>query len=127
MLTPYTEQELTYSGITVQALQVQPVNGRANVFTTHWQQSDVNLSKGMDFVDRGDVFARFTHLQHVPYTMSIQVNNDSGVAKLGMFRVFLSSKFDERGAPWAYNDQRRMMIEMDKFVAQSNFLALTCL
>lgn len=80
-LTPYTEQQLNYQGIRIQGIQVQPVNGRTNIFNTFWQESDVNLSKGMDFVPRGDVFARFTHLQHIPYTITISVNNDSGAQR----------------------------------------------
>lgn len=56
-------------------------------------------------------------MQHVPYTMTIQVNNDSGAQRLGMVRIFMGPKFDERGAGWLYKDQRRMMIELDKFVA----------
>lgn len=57
-LPPYTTDQLNYPGITVQAIQVAAENGRPNVINTHWQQSDLNLSKGMDFVPRGDVFAR---------------------------------------------------------------------
>lgn len=82
----------------------------------------MNLAKGMDFVPRGDVFARFTHLQHVPYTISIQVNNDSGAQRLGMVRIFLSPKFDERGSGFLFRDQRLMMIELDKFVAACEFI-----
>lgn len=59
---------------------------------------------------------RFTHLQHVPYIITLQVNNDSGVQRLGMVRVFLSPKFDERGSQFLFRDQRSMMIELDKFV-----------
>lgn len=62
-------------------------------------------------------FLRFTHLQHVPYTISIQVNNDSGAQRLGMVRVFLAPKFDDRGSAYLFKDQRLMMIELDKFVA----------
>lgn len=43
----------------------------------------------MDFVERGDIFARFTHLQHIPYTITIQVNNDSGAQRLN-FRNIIS-------------------------------------
>jgi hypothetical protein len=116
-LAPYTDQQLNYPGITVTALQLQPDNGRTNVFNTFWQQSDVNLAKGMDFVPRGDVFARFTHLQHVPYSINIQVNNDSGAPRLGMVRVFLAPKTDERGGQMSFREQRRFMVEIDKFVA----------
>lgn len=60
---------------------------------------------------------RFTHLQHVPFTIQIQVNNDSGAQRLGMVRIFLAPKFDERGQGMLFKDQRLMMIELDKFVA----------
>lgn len=116
-LPPYTAQQLTYPGITINAVQIQSEGARPNIINTHWQQSDLNLAKGMDFIPRGDVFARFTHLQHVPYTISIQVNNDSGAQRLGMVRIFYSPKTDERGQAWLFRDQRRMMVELDKFVA----------
>jgi hypothetical protein len=56
-------------------------------------------------------------LQHIPFTINIQVNNDSGAPKMGMVRVFMAPKFDERGQQMLFRDQRRLMIEMDKFVA----------
>jgi hypothetical protein len=58
-LTPYTAQQLTYPGIRVTAVGIQLDNGRTNQFHTFWQQSDINLTKGMDFMPRGDVFARY--------------------------------------------------------------------
>jgi hypothetical protein len=116
-LPPYTLQQLSYPGITVASVGVQLENGRNNQFHTFWQQSDINLSKGMDFVPRGDVFARFTHLQHIPYTLNIQVNNDSGAPKLGMVRVFMAPLTDDRNQQLLFRDQRRNMVELDKFVA----------
>jgi tyrosinase len=58
-LMPYTREQLTYPGISVTALELQPDNGRTNQFSTFWQLSDVNLARGMDFVPRGDVFVRW--------------------------------------------------------------------
>ncbi|KAG5668817.1 hypothetical protein PVAND_016740 [Polypedilum vanderplanki] len=116
-LTPYTQEQLSYPGISITGIQLQPDNGRTNLISTFWQQSDINLAKGMDFVPRGDVFARFTHLQHLPYTINIQANNDSGAPRLGMVRVFIAPKFDERGQPFSFRDHRRFMVEIDKFVA----------
>ena len=57
-LSPYTTQQLTYPGVSVAAIQIAAEGGRPNVINTHWQQSDLNLYKGMDFIPRGDVFAR---------------------------------------------------------------------
>jgi tyrosinase len=116
-LPAYTTDQLTYAGVTVTGVQLQPETGRPNTINTHWQQSDINLSKGMDFVPRGDVFARFTHLQHVPYTINIQANNDSGAPRLGMVRVFLAPRVDERNQQFAFRDHRKFFVEIDKFVA----------
>jgi hypothetical protein len=45
------------------------------------------------------------------------VNNNSEKQKLGMVRVFLAPKFDEVGEVLVFNQQRLLMIELDKFVA----------
>jgi tyrosinase len=116
-LTPYTETQLNYNGITVTGVQVAPERGPVNTFQTFWQQSDVDLSRGMDFVTaRGNVTARFTHLNHTPFSYTIQVNNSGGAQRMGMVRIFMAPKTDERGNEMLFRDQRLMMIELDKFV-----------
>lgn len=67
-LPRYTVQQLEYQGITIPSVEIQVSGGPSNVFQTFWQQSDVDLSRGMDFTPRGEVNARFTHLQHNEFT-----------------------------------------------------------
>jgi hypothetical protein len=44
---------------------------------------------------------------------------------MGMVRIFMAPKKDERGLNMAFRDQRLLMIEMDKFVAAcKDFLSL---
>jgi tyrosinase len=117
-LTPYTVDELSFSGITISAMEIGNENGWPNTLKTHWQQSDINLAKGMDFVPRGDVLARFTHLQHEPFTLRMQIQNSTGTLQHGIVRVFLAPKFDERGQKLSFKDQRMMAIEIDKFQAR---------
>jgi tyrosinase len=120
-LNPYTAQQLTFPGITINSLQVQQNQGRANALNTFWQQSDVNLTRGLDFSPRGDVFARFTHLQHVPFTISLNVNNTSGSSRRGMARIFMAPKNGFNRQPMNFNEQRRVMIEIDKFIVQCKY------
>jgi hypothetical protein len=40
---------------------------------------------------------------------------------MGMVRVFLGPRADERGQGWLFRDQRLMMIEIDKFVTACKF------
>ncbi|XP_067616919.1 phenoloxidase 2-like [Eurosta solidaginis] len=119
-IPPYTLPELSYEGVSITGVQVSAEGGRPNVLNTFWQQSDVDLSRGMDFVPRGSVFARFTHLQHIPFTYTININNDGGAQRFGTVRIFLGPKTDERGQGMLFKDQRLMMIELDKFVVSLN-------
>lgn len=59
-LPPYTEKDIGYKSINVTSLQVKSVDGTdtPNILKTFWQQSDVDLSSGMDFLPRGNIYAR---------------------------------------------------------------------
>lgn len=59
-LKPYTAEHLNYPDITVSGVSVKTEGDEENgVLRTFWQQSDVNLAQGLDFLPRGNVFARF--------------------------------------------------------------------
>jgi hypothetical protein len=60
---------------------------------------------------------RVEHLNHTPYNLHVTVFNDSAVEKRGMVRVFLAPRYNEQNEMFAFNDHRRMMIELDKFSA----------
>lgn len=45
----------------------------------------------------------------------IEVSNNNGQSVTGMFRIFMAPTTDERGQPLAFEEQRRLMIELDKF------------
>ncbi|KAK9869376.1 hypothetical protein WA026_003133, partial [Henosepilachna vigintioctopunctata] len=110
----YPVEQLAYQGVTVTNIVVFTQQAPPNQLNTSWQQSDVDLSRGMDFQPRGPVFVRFTHLQHEPFTYEITVNNQ-GNDRMGTCRIFLAPKYDERGNPWLFRDQRHMFVELDKF------------
>lgn len=108
-------QQLDYPGIRVSGVQVQSGQEPANTFQTFWQQSDVDLSRGLDFVPRGNIFARFTHLQHTAFTYNINVSNNTGAAAMGTCRIFMAPQLDDRNMPMLFRDQRQMMTELDRF------------
>ncbi|KAG7303487.1 hypothetical protein JYU34_012011 [Plutella xylostella] len=117
---PYTRSELENPGVMVQSARIETTgSNQANTLNTFWMQSDVDLSKGLDFSNRGPVYARFTHLNHRPFRYVINVNN-AGSARRATVRVFLAPKVDERNLPWSLNDQRKMFVEMDRFVVPLN-------
>ncbi|XP_055551442.1 phenoloxidase 2 [Wyeomyia smithii] len=115
-LAPYTARQLTFEEISVTKIAVQSEGAPANTLHTFWQQSDVDLSRGMDFVPRGNVFARFTHLQHAPFIYTIEIENNSEAQRMGFVRIFMAPRNDERGTPMLFRDQRLFMVELDKFL-----------
>ncbi|KAL0267125.1 UNVERIFIED_CONTAM: hypothetical protein PYX00_009480 [Menopon gallinae] len=113
-LPPYSQQTLEYPGIRVTGFEVNS-RGRKNELYTFWDQNDVNLSRGIDFTPRGNVFARINHLQHQNFSYRITIENSSNQNRNGTARIFMAPKMDERGLPWLFVDQRHMFIELDKF------------
>lgn len=119
----HPETEFLYNGITVTSVGVQITkskNAKQNVLLTYWQKSDVDLSAGLDFGEEGNVYAQFTHLQHAPFDYTINVENSSSAQRLGTCRIFFCPVNDERGTPLSFEEQRKLMIEMDKFTVQLN-------
>lgn len=58
-LRPYNEREIGYKSISVASIEFNSDgNSKPNVFNTFWQQSDIDLSRGMDFIPRGNIYAR---------------------------------------------------------------------
>ncbi|XP_060843836.1 phenoloxidase 1-like [Rhopalosiphum padi] len=110
----YTTQTLGFENVKVQSVEVSATGIPRNEFLTFWQQSDVDLSRGLDFLPRGSVFARFTHLQHAPFNYKITIENN-GNQRVGTVRIFLGPKFDERGLPFLFREQRKLFVELDKF------------
>lgn len=118
----YTTQQLDYPGVRITNVQIQPQSGgQPNVMQTFWQQSDIDLSRGLDFQPRGNVYARFTHLQHIEYNYNINVQNNTGAQAMGTCRIFMAPRNDERGTPMLFRDQRGMMTELDKFTVACKY------
>ncbi|XP_057375654.1 phenoloxidase subunit 1-like isoform X2 [Daphnia carinata] len=125
-LNPYTAQQLTLEGITVNNVEVRRnaspnnpgLNPPKNLIITGWQESIVELDRGLDFSSLRPVQARVTHLQHEDFFYRIQVTNSTKTTQEIVFRIFLAPIADEAGRPFSFREQRLLMIELDKFVVR---------
>lgn len=43
------------------------------------------------------------------------MSNNNGRSVMGMFRIFMAPTADESGQPLSFEEQRRLMVELDKF------------
>ncbi|KAF4525334.1 hypothetical protein B566_EDAN013190 [Ephemera danica] len=96
-LLPYTEQELNYKDIHVTSLElITPKAGNKNIIQTFWQELELELSRGVNFMVNRSVVGKFTRLQHARFQYRFKVQNTSNGARMGTVRIFLAPKFDER-------------------------------
>ncbi|KAL1138656.1 hypothetical protein AAG570_008718 [Ranatra chinensis] len=120
-LPPYTKEKLSFTDVQVLWTEVNTLGGSKNKFITFLQQSDIDISGGLDFTPKGPMPIRITHLQHAPFTYRIRVAN-KGPQRIGTVRIFLAPKEDERGHTMTFNEQRHFWIEMDRFIATNKLL-----
>uniref|UniRef100_A0A2K6VB10 Tyrosinase copper-binding domain-containing protein n=1 Tax=Anopheles darlingi TaxID=43151 RepID=A0A2K6VB10_ANODA len=121
-LNPYTSQELLFSDVSIDSFNVQlnKANAPTNILLTFWQRSQINLETGLDFGPEGNLFATFSHLQHAPFAYHISVTNQTVTTRRGTVRIFLGPKKNELGHVLSFGEQRRLMIELDKFTVSLN-------
>ncbi|XP_058123593.1 phenoloxidase 8-like [Anopheles ziemanni] len=117
-LPAYTASDLAFNDVTVDSFDVQlnRPNAPKNTLLTFWQRSQFDLGTGLDFVPEGNLFVTFTHIQHAPFTYRFQVTNRTDRNKRGTARLFLGPKVNELRQTLPFRDQRRHMVELDKFM-----------
>jgi len=73
--------QLEWTGINITSISVTSSGGqetRPNALRTFWMKTDVDLSRGLDFLrssvnNLGPIWARVRHLNHETFTYSIAV------------------------------------------------------
>ncbi|KAJ8679166.1 hypothetical protein QAD02_014953 [Eretmocerus hayati] len=115
-LQPYTEQQLNFPGVSLAEIRVTTNGGNPNTLSCHWNKSDIDMSRGLDFAPRGAILARIQHLNHDEFTYQFVATNKNNKDVVGTVRIFMAPKQDENGRLLDVNEQRMLMIEMDKFL-----------
>ncbi|CAL7941780.1 unnamed protein product [Xylocopa violacea] len=114
-LAPYPKDQLIYPGIRVTDIKVITDESNENVVYTFWEESDINLEHGLDFMATGKMNFKITHLNHSEFTYKIQIQNNQNQKHKGTVRIFMAPKYDERGYQFTFKEQKNLMVEMDKF------------
>ncbi|KAE8573958.1 Putative prophenoloxidase [Halyomorpha halys] len=96
-LPSYTKEQLAFPGVKVTSIEVQTDGASTkakNKLITFWQQTDIDLSLGMDFEKSEPVFARITRLQHKPFSYKIEVENTGSAGKVKTGKNTITRKSD---------------------------------
>lgn len=130
-LPEYSDNQLGYSDITVNSAFVKIMRNEndekkttPNLLLTYWKVSKLSLGTNLDLKEGDDgsnTSLSFKHLQHAPYVYKIKVTNSSAELRKGTCRIFIAPKIDEKGIVLSFEQQRLMMIEMDKFTVNCKY------
>nr|BAB83773.1 prophenoloxidase [Penaeus japonicus] len=110
---PYSEEELSLPGITIEKAGVVRDN-EADVLHTGWRKREFEASRGIEFSGM-PVILRLTHIDHKPFDYRLQVNNNHRGTKVVTVRIFLAPKFNGQEQEMDFMEQRILWCEMDKF------------
>jgi len=113
LLKPYTREQLSFEGIHVLSAMVHAKQN--NIVTTYMKDDHLDISHGINFGTGHKVSVKYHHLDHEPFSLIVNIENNTGEVKHATIRVFLGPKYDELGNHLDLDDQRRLMIELDKF------------
>ena len=106
---------MTFEGINVKNVQLTTSGEKLNVIRTHWSHGFVELSRGLDFKRNDTIFAKIQHLNHRNFTYSFIIVNNNPRKVKATIRVFMTPKLDHENRTLSFEEQRKLMIEMDKF------------
>lgn len=120
-LEPYTEKDLALDDLNIKSVYVKVKKSEEqNVLTTRMEDFVVDISHDM-FLDPDpqaspntpvNVKVKQINHDHFEYIITIE----SIKAMKAAIRIFIAPSFDEHGSPLPLSSQRRLFIEMDKFV-----------
>ncbi len=66
--------------MTLRSVSVRTAGAEAaNELSTYYQQTDLDVSMGLDYTPAGPQYARFTHLQHRPFHYELEVRPPPGL------------------------------------------------
>lgn len=130
-LPKYSDSKLGYNDITVNSVIVKIMRNEndekkttPNLLLTYWKVSKLSLGTNLDLKkseDGSNTSLSFKHLQHAPYIYKIKVTNSNPELCKGTCRIFIAPKADEKGSVLSFEQQRLLMVEMDKFTVNCEY------
>nr|CCA94913.1 hemocyanin subunit 1 [Endeis spinosa] len=115
-LPSYSKTQLMFPSVKVNNVTLNA--SIPNVVGTFWKTAELEMSEGINFGKKGSVKCQYQHIDHEPFSYLIEVDNANFKSKHATVRIFMAAKHDELGNEIPLDDQRRMMIELDKFKAE---------
>uniref|UniRef100_A0ABD2XC80 Tyrosinase copper-binding domain-containing protein n=1 Tax=Trichogramma kaykai TaxID=54128 RepID=A0ABD2XC80_9HYME len=123
-LPAYSDEELRFDDVVcVGSRKGSLLKGterhRERQIETRWSSSELDLSRGVSHAPKGSkIVASVHHLEHEDYELELQVLSVRSMATMATMRLFAAPSYDERRRRLTYDEQRKLMIELDKWVVK---------
>ncbi|XP_033103049.1 hemocyanin AA6 chain-like [Anneissia japonica] len=128
-LPPYKKQDLAWDGVEIVDVTVNTIDEQSNSqpirnqLMTYQKTTEIDVSNDV-FINpekfNNPVKVEVNSTDHMPFYYKIQVVKKTKVPIKATARVFLAPTQDQAGNRIDINKQRRLAIEMDKFVVSLN-------
>lgn len=118
-LTPYTPEEVNWAEVKIDKVGViGETSNKENTLNTFWNENEFKIGKHHSFTGESTAEVTVKHLDHEPFKYTFEIVNNAGDSKEAMVRVYLVPKYNELGKKFTPNQQRSMLIELDKFITK---------
>jgi hypothetical protein len=114
-LHPYTRKELTFSGVSIEKVEIDRLITYFEEFYSDITQAVYYSEEELKAEKEGFVVrAKQYRLNHKPFTYKIHVKSDKDVKSV--VKIFIGPKYDEYGRYINISENRNNFFELDKFV-----------
>ncbi|XP_071956170.1 hemocyanin AA6 chain-like [Antedon mediterranea] len=119
MLDPYSADDLGFKNIKLEEISVKVNDCDQNVLTTRMEYVNVDIYQSMyQGNPQQSLQVSVYRVNHDEFEYNMKVKNANSKNVKAAFRVFMAPSFDEHSDRFGLNEQRRLFIEMDKFVEE---------
>jgi len=115
----YTPEQVNWADIKIEKVTMKGETSKVdNKLSTFWDTSVFKIGKHFSYTAQSTAEIKVQHLQHEPFSYDFEITNNAGDSKEAMIRAYLVPKYNEQGKPFKCNEQRSLMIELDKFITK---------
>ncbi|XP_063595789.1 hemocyanin subunit-like [Penaeus indicus] len=111
-LPPYTQEELTFVGVSVENLSV---NGELETYFEDFEYNLINAVDDTEQIEDVEISTYVPRLNHKDFSYNIDINNNKGDEALATVRIFAWPHRDNNGIEYSFDEGRWNAIELDKF------------
>nr|XP_045623130.1 hemocyanin subunit-like [Procambarus clarkii] len=111
-LTPYTHDELEFSGVSVDAFAI---DGKFETYFEDFEYSLVNAVDDTPEIEDVEISTTVSRLNHRDFSFKIDVTNNHEEEVLATVRIFAWPHRDNNGIVFPFNEGRWRAIELDRF------------